>query len=108
MIKNSYKFPPTVFPVKKAYSFAIKKGLGNEVQKIKRTKIVDPIYGGTTQARRASIINLLGKNNLWEEFLNENWSMELSTREGIEIINELKRDYPSIFGKKDEEDKICR
>ncbi len=87
-----------VFPVKKAYDYVLSRNpsLAGEVARIKSSTVEDPVYGGTTQYRRARMVRLLRENGWWYEFCQTEWPVGFTT-EGEAILAELERHYPEVL-----------
>lgn len=89
----------SVFPLRRAYSYVETKApwLADQVERIRSTTVEDPVYGGTSQYRRAAMVRLLKDNGLWDDFCRTQWP-EAFTSEGDDILNELRRHYPHVLG----------
>jgi hypothetical protein len=78
------------FPLRFGYQFLIQKGFENEANKIRQSK--DRYKSYDSSLRRGKIIDLLEKNNLLEEFIDNYWSFG-KTEKGKSKI----RSYKSIY-----------
>lgn len=96
-------------PLKYAYPYLVQKGFENEVNEIKQSKDRYKSYYAST-LRRGKIIELLEKNNLLIEFIDNYWHYG-KTEKGKRRIRQYKRIYNAflnreIIEEEEEEERI--
>jgi len=95
-------------PLKYVYQYLVQKGFENEVNEIKQSK--DRYKSYTSTLRRGKIIELLEKNNLLIEFIDNYWHYG-KTEKGKSRIRRYKRIYNAflnreIIEEEEEEERI--
>ena len=83
-------------PLKYVYQYLVQKGFENEVNEIKQSK--DRYKSYTSTLRRGKIIELLEKNNLLTEFIDNYWHYG-KTEKGKSRIRRYKRIYTEFLNR---------
>jgi len=94
---------PKDLPLELGYSFLQERNLGKEANEIQLSK--DKWKSYTSTLRRGKVLNLLEKNNLFDDFLNKCWANG-RTDDGKKRLRKYKRVFDSFSssGRQEEEE----